>query len=336
MSGVTIKIYNGYGHSKNLVVYGHVFKGKLAKKQISFTKKGWRHTLGLLRLFFFRPKENVHLRLYFFNQIIETRSGPDGFFKFKWASDTHLNPGLHPLKIGVIEANNEIHAFTEGRVYVAHSTQYVFVSDIDDTVLISHSGSLWKRLNELLSKNAERRKIFGAHVLWYRLLSTSYTTAGHTNPFFYVSSSEWNLYDYLQAIFDYNQLPVGSFLLSHFKRWHDFFKTGQTKHEDKYRRISRLLRVYPKQKFVLIGDNSQHDPLIYTALVNDYPDRIEAIYIRNIRPKKAAVTLRLLNSLSAAAVYTCMFDATEEAIAHSVAIGLIESQHDVPLSSFKH
>jgi len=336
MSSATIKIYNGYGHSKNLVVYGHVFKGKLAKKQRSFTKKGWRYALALLRLFFFRPKGNMPLRLYFFDQIIETQAGSDGFFKFKWASDTHLSPGLHPLKIGAIGANNDIHGLTEGRVYVAHSTQYVFVSDIDDTVLISHSASLWKRLRELLSKNAERRKIFGAHVLWYRLLSTAYTTTGHTNPFFYVSSSEWNLYDYLQAIFDYNQLPTGSFLLSHFKRWYDFFKTGQTKHEDKYRRISRLLRVYPKQKFVLIGDNSQHDPLIYTALVNDYPDRIEAIYIRNIRPKKAMVTLRLLSSLSANAVYTCMFHTAEEAIAHSIAIGLIESQNHVPLSGFKN
>lgn len=331
-TSVEIKIYNGYGHSKNLVVYGHVLKRK-PRKLNDFSKSGWKHTLSLLKLFFVRPIGHVRLRLYFYNQIVDAESEPDGFFKFKWASDIHLDPGLHDLKIALVEDQGHRY-FTRGKVYVPHSTQYVFVSDIDDTVLISHSATIWRRLRELLAKNAYRRKLFADNVVWYNLLSRSGTQMPHLNPFFYVSSSEWNLYDYLHSIFAHNHLPQGSFLLSHFKWWLDFFKTGKTGHEDKYRRISRLLRVFPKQKFVLIGDNSQRDPIIYSALVADYPDRIIAVYIRNIKYKKAAMTMQLFKSLSYTKVNTCLFTTNREAIEHSISIGLISDKSISELTGF--
>lgn len=321
-----IKIYNGYGHSKNLVVYGHVFKGR-RKKQPAFDKNGWRHTWSLLRLFFLRPVGKVRLRLFFYDQVCETIADEDGFFKFRWSSSIHLDPGLHDLKIGLALDDHHTTFFTDGKIYIPHSTQYVFVSDIDDTVLISHSASIGKRLRELFGKNVYKRKLFTDHVAWYKMLSLSETDTEHPNPFFYVSSSEWNLYDYLHAIFSYNKLPPGSFLLSHFKRWYAFFKTGRTKHEDKYKRIARLLTVFPKQKFVLIGDNSQRDPIIYTALVNDYPDRIMAIYIRNIKKKRAIHTAQLFQVLPKAAnIQTCLFDTNMEAIQHAISIGLIANE----------
>jgi len=325
----TIKIYNGYGHSKNLVIYGHVFKGKPKEETTTFDQRGLKHALSLLRLFFLRPLGNVQLRLFFRDQVVETVAEADGFFKFKWAADTHLEPGLHQVRIGLVSATNQLNCFTSGKVYVPHSTQYTFVSDIDDTVLISHSATIWKRLRELLVKNAYRRKLFADHAVWYNLLSIAHTDGAHLNPFFYVSSSEWNLYDYLREIFDYNQLPPGSFLLNHFKRWFDFWKTGKSKHEEKYRRIGRLLRVFPKQRFVLIGDNSQLDPLIYTALVNNYPDRIKAVYIRNIKKKRAAITTRLFEGMSDANVNVCLFNTNREAIDHAIAIGLIEPLNEI-------
>ena len=171
------------------------------------------------------------------------------------------------------------------------------------------------------------------HVHWYRLLSASGTDERHPNPFFYVSSSEWNLYDYLSTIFRHQGLPPGAFLLSHFKRWYDFFRTGSTGHEDKYRRISRLVRVFAKQRFVLIGDNSQRDPVIYGALAAHYPERIHAIYIRNVKGRKAAITRQLFDQLTSFGVHTCLFDDNQEAIEHAISIGLI-SRAEAGLTRF--
>ncbi|GAA4799744.1 App1 family protein [Olivibacter ginsenosidimutans] len=322
-TAVTIKIYNGYGHRKNLVIYGHVLKGKQRNESMEWNTNGWRYTFRILRLFLLRPLGKAHLRLFFRDQIVDTIAEADGFFKFKWTSVSHLDAGLHPIRIGLVNQHNNVVCMTKGHVYVPHTTQYVFVSDIDDTVLISHSATVWKRLRELLVKNIYQRQLFTDNVYWYQLLSLSDTKQECSNPFFYVSSSEWNLYDYLHDIFKYNQLPSGSFLLSHFKRWFDFFKTGRTDHNDKYRRISRLLRVFPKQKFVLIGDNSQRDPMIYAALATNYPNRIKAIYIRNIKKKRATKTLQLLESMSDTEISICLFNTNNDAINHSKAIGLI-------------
>src|SRR5690606_28392870 len=50
--------------------------------------------------------------------------------------------------------------------------------------------------------------------------------------------------------------------------------------------ISRLLELHPDLPFILIGDSGEHDPDIYAEVVKQYPNRILAIYIRDVRPGK--------------------------------------------------
>ena len=88
-------------------------------------------------------------------------------------------------------------------------------------------------------------------------------------------------------------------------------------------RVARILHAFPRQRFVLLGDNSQKDPEIYTMIANKYPDRIIAVYIRNIRPEKEAAALEMLSSLQNKSIVVCLFKHTDEAIAHSKSIGLI-------------
>jgi phosphatidate phosphatase APP1 len=88
-------------------------------------------------------------------------------------------------------------------------------------------------------------------------------------------------------------------------------------------RVVRILKVFPKQRFVLLGDNSQKDPEIYATIANKYPDRIVAIYLRNISLEKEAPTLHLLESIQNKEIHTCLFKHTDEAIAHSISIGLL-------------
>ncbi|MNQ88838.1 hypothetical protein D3C85_1041210 [compost metagenome] len=86
----------------------------------------------------------------------------------------------------------------------------------------------------------------------------------------------------------------------------------------------RILDAFPNQKFVFFGDNSQQDPEIYTAIVEKYPENIEAVYIRNIRPEKELDTLQLLKKVEDKNVKTCLFNNSKQAIEHSRLIGLIQ------------
>ena len=76
----------------------------------------------------------------------------------------------------------------------------------------------------------------------------------------------------------------------------------------------------------LLGDNSQSDPEIYAAIANKHPERIVAIYLRNISANKETTTNRWMASIQNKSIQTCIFKHTDEAIQHSKNIGLIEER----------
>jgi phosphatidate phosphatase APP1 len=160
-------------------------------------------------------------------------------------------------------------------------------------------------------------------VKFYSLLALSHTNSETLNPFFYVSSSEWNLYDNLNEFFKFNGLPKGAFLLNQIKRWYQLFKTGTSKHEGKLTRTKRIFDAFPKQRFILLGDNSQKDPEIYVTLANKYSEKVVAIYIRNVSIEKEEFAKNILASLKDKTIYTCLFKHTDEAILHAKQIQLL-------------
>lgn len=319
--GHYIKLYHGYGHKNDLLIYGHVLQGKPPARK-KFTNNRIKNMFRLMRLFMIRPLRRVPLTLRWRDQQLSGQSEFDGFLKFEWSSDTPVPAGWHEVQVSSTVAGQ--HSTGEGGLFVPHITQFGFISDIDDTIMISYSATIIRRLKELFSFNPLRRKLFPGVAEHYRLLSLSHTTSDAPNPFFYVSSSEWNLYDYLQDVFRNGRLPEGAFLLSQAKRWFELIKTGRTKHQGKLLRVMRILDCFPSQQFILLGDNTQSDPVIYTEIARKHPKRIRAVYIRNVFEPKAAATLEMLKGLeTGTGVHCCFFRESSEAIAHSQAIGLI-------------
>ncbi|MBB5437306.1 phosphatidate phosphatase APP1 [Pedobacter sp. AK017] len=319
---VSVKVYHGYGHTHNLVVYGHVFRFKARTRQI-YSNNLFVNIVHLLKLFILKPYPYVKVRLTFKGQQVYNTTEYDGFFKFEWAAIENVQAGWHSVKVEALNDHGVVMAVGHGQIFVPHITQYAFISDIDDTVMVSHSAAIGRRLRELFIKNPRTRKTFQDTYTLYKSLSLSHTSADQPNPFFYVSSSEWNLYDYLVETFRYNKLPEGAFLLNQIKRWKDLIKTGKTGHQGKLMRVMRILDAFPNQKFVFLGDNTQSDPAIYTAIAEKYPENIEAVYIRNIRKEKEALTCEFLKKIEARNIRTCLFETNEEAITDALSAGLI-------------
>lgn len=319
---VSVKVYHGYGHTHNLVVYGHVFRRK-AKTQQKFSDNLLVNIVHLFKLFILKPYPHVAVRLSFNGQEVYQKTAYDGFFKFEWSALENVDAGWHGVKVEALDTQGIVLSIGQGQVFVPHITQYAFISDIDDTIMVSHSATIGRRLRELFIKNPRTRKTFKDAYTHYNLLSLSHTERDQPNPFFYVSSSEWNLYDYLVETFRYNKLPEGAFLLNQIKRWKDLMKTGKTGHEGKLIRVMRILDVFPNQRFVFFGDNSQQDPAIYTAIAEKYPKNIAAVYIRNVRKEMEEPAKTLLSRIAAKNIPTCLFSSSAEAIEHSKSIGLI-------------
>ena len=318
-----VKVYHGYGHKDSLIVYGHVLAAK-PDGNTQYTSNVVYNIIHLVKLFFISPLPGVRLQLKWREQHFETVTEADGFFKFEWKSISFVSAGWHSIMIDLLDEQGQIKTTGLGKIFVPHSTQYGFISDIDDTVLVSHSATTGKKLRVLFTTNPRSRKTFADVVMYYQLLSAAHTQPTVPNPFFYVSSSEWNLYDYLNEFFKFNELPKGIFLLNEIKRWYQLWKTGKTKHQSKLTKVVRILHVFPKQRFVLLGDNSQSDPEIYATIANRYPEKIFAIYLRNISENKELITNNWMASIQNKGIYTCLFKHTDEAIRHSKDIGLIE------------
>ncbi|WP_443938216.1 App1 family protein [Pedobacter sp. MW01-1-1] len=319
---VSVKIYHGYGHTHNLVVYGHVFKQNAKSEQV-YSNNIFVNILHLIKLFILKPYPFVKIKLSFLGQTLYNKTERDGFFKFEWEAKQNISAGWHEVKVEALNEYDELLASGKGKIYVPHITQYAFISDVDDTVMVSHSATIGRRLRELFIKNPRTRRTFPDAANHYQQLALSHTSPDQPNPFFYVSSSEWNLYDYLIETFKFNKLPDGAFLLNTIKQWKDLLRTGKTAHEGKLLRVMRILDAFPNQKFVFFGDNSQQDPAIYNSIITKYPKNIAAVYIRNIRPEKEPDTAYLLNLMEKQRVKTCLFKNSQEAIAHSKKIGLI-------------
>ncbi|MEO5781690.1 MAG: phosphatase domain-containing protein [Ginsengibacter sp.] len=318
-----IKLYQGYGNPEKVIVFGHVLcLSSLPRKK--YKKNFINNTYGLLRLFMVKRYVNVGLSLQWDGVTHETKTQDDGFFKFEWSPASSITPGWHPVKVRLLHPGVFVKPIEViGEFFIPYEYKYAFISDIDDTFLISHSSNLRKRLYVLFTKNARSRKPFEGVVNHYQLLANTGASRNTHNLFFYVSSSEWNLYDYIFEFAKINKLPKGIYLLNQLKTFRQVFKTGQNNHKTKFMRISRILETYPDQKFILLGDDSQEDPNIYAAIVEHFPQNIYAVYLRHILKSNQERVAGIVEKMEATGVKCCYFTHSAEAVIHSKQIGLI-------------
>jgi phosphatidate phosphatase APP1 len=176
----------------------------------------------------------------------------------------------------------------------------------------------------LFTKNAHSRKPFKDVVNHYELLAQHNQVNKNQNPFFYVSGSEWNLYDLISEFARINRLPKGIFLLSKMKGILKFWKSGSTNLMTKFTRIIRIIEDFPKLQFVLLGDDSQMDVSIYLSVVKHFPGKIFAVYIRQTGSSKNKELENKLKEMNNNSVHCCYFKHSAEAIIHSRDIGLLD------------
>lgn len=212
----------------------------------------------------------------------------------------------------------------EGEVLIPGTdAKFGVISDIDDTIMISHSTRTLRKLRLMLTHNSRTRKPFPGVEAFYRALHQG-VDENSRNPFFYLSSSEWNLYDLIDDFCSYNQFPKGVYLLREINPGIlNLWKQGGGNHEHKFDKIIQLFKMYPKLPFVLVGDNGQHDPEIYARVARIYPRRVKAIYIRTVRNRKDKHMKKLIAEMEELDVQMIFSPDTINAAQHAQSINII-------------
>lgn len=311
-----LKLYRGYVNDEELVVFGHLFES-WAPDKFSIDKKGIKHAHAILHKFRIKPLENFKVRLKFRDLDVTTKTQKDGYFRFTIPYNTPLEPGWHEYEVTC--KMYEFGMIEKGELLKPYPSKLAIISDIDDTFLISHSNSIFKKLYVMLSKNINKRKVFDDVVKHYsRLSQAGQNSKEATNSFFYVSSSEWNLYDFISEFADMHELPKAVIKLKKIKTGlRDFVSTGRGNHDHKFIKIKDIISFYPNLKYVLMGDDSQHDPYLYERICKTFPMNIKAVYIRQTTSKQNGKVQRVLSNLETMDVSTCYFRDSEKAIHHS-------------------
>jgi phosphatidate phosphatase APP1 len=318
-----INVYNGYGNQKKITVLGSVLRLSPMPRK-TYRQNVVINLFSMLRLFMVIPFSNAKISINWQGNIYYTEAERDGFFRFDIFQETAPKEGWQRILVKLEEKKYSLQKIQQyGEIYIPFSSQHAFISDIDDTLLISHSVHLRRRLFVLLSKNAHSRKAFEGVVNHYELLAKSGQVNNNYNPFFYVSGSEWNLYHFIVEFTRMNNLPKGIFLLSRLKGISELWKSGQSELMTKFTRIVRIIEDFPHLQFVLLGDDSQKDPEIYLSVVEHFPKKIFAVYIRCLANSPSEKVVGMINEMKNKGVLCCYFKNSVEAVIHSKMIGLI-------------
>ncbi len=325
--------YRGLGNNQHVYIKGMVIEDKGLEKPVD-KQRVWTNILATIKRFSSDQIPDVKVEAKFLGMSAVAKTDELGFFSFyfnvKDLSPDILNREWQRIEFKlldeIVENQPLVTAVGEVRI-VWPDEKRIIVSDIDDTVMVSHSTSSFRKLRLMLFKNALMRVPFKGVASFYCALERG-AEKDAFHPFFFVSSSEWNIYDLLEDFFDHNQIPRGVFMLR--KLEHSilkFWKSRKNTHEHKYDKIKFLLQLFDNQRFILIGDSGQKDPDIYTNLAYDFPGRIESIYIR--KTGKRAYKDRLGNfneRLRLVNTFFLQVDDSMEAAKHALEQGYINEE----------
>lgn len=228
-----------------------------------------------------------------------------------------LAPGWHD--VGFTVADHTEH----GRLLVVDPAASLgLVSDIDDTVI--HTG-LTRLIDAvrttLLVPEHARQPVRGAADLYRALVAGDDGRA----PTFYVSTGAWNLHEGLEQFLAHHGFPAGPLTMTDWGpggRW--LFREGSVSF--KSRTVLALMEQHPHLGWVLVGDSGQQDAEAYAAVARQQPDRIRAIYIREVLPAsitRATHVRGIAAELAGLGVPMRLINDSADAWTHARSLGLV-------------
>lgn len=276
--------FSGYGANT-----GFHFQGRVVEKSgiVRMERRDlfFHNAYKMLKRFLTRPASGVTVKVRFDSVQKLVTTTEQGFFRADLEVHNPLSTGgAQRVNIEVVDPRPRTPIEAVGAVFVPPKDARVgIISDIDDTIIHAYATRPLKMFRSLMFANASTRLPFSGVKAFYRALHEG-QTGRDRNPFFYISSSSWQMYDVIQDFLHIHDLPPGPIFLR------ELACTGSVKdpwrHAHKFMWVREILEAYPGIPFVLIGDSGQRDAEIYSLAVRTFPGRIPAVYIRDVVPTK--------------------------------------------------
>jgi phosphatidate phosphatase APP1 len=264
--------FTGYGSTRWVRVLCRVQLGQkgASTRTPLVGRRGWRSFTGI-------HVANALVTVRSGESTREVRADRGGVVDIR--VDVALTPGWHDIHISV-EGSDPVVA----PVFIVSPTAaFGLLSDIDDTVMVTALPrpflAAW---NTFVLNEHARRPVPGMAVLYERL-----RRAHKGAPIIYLSTGAWNAAPTLNRFLERNLYPQGPLLLTDWGPTHDrWFRSGR---EHKRSSLLRLAEEFPTLKWLLVGDDGQHDEAIYGDFAQTHPENVAGVAIRQLSTSEAVL-----------------------------------------------
>lgn len=276
-------------NSKLTYLEGSICSGK---KLVGSESKGMvAHFFNTVKSYFILPYSQRSIQISINNSNYHCKTDEQGEFNLS------INESCDPGSKITISGGNYVLDIVQSYPFFFNvsESQFDVISDIDDTILVSHTLNHFKRILTTLFKTTKNRK------------AVSYTkgllefTRKYAPNYFYVSRSERNLFSLLCDTISHHDLPKGVLFLTPLLQWHQLLKPNKSR-QHKFNVISRLIEQSEGKTYILIGDDTQHDMHVYLEVVKKYRTRIKMVFIRQVKPFRTRLQQRSWECLAAEGV----------------------------------
>lgn len=276
---VTVVPYRGYGNTEWVRVLCRVLLTKSPKPGSKAAKKyqkrsesvrGWRSFVSVPV-----PEAEVTITINGYTEKVKADRGGvvDVVLPLK------LEAGEHPVKYSA-EDSEVSEQFVN---VVSKDITLGVISDVDDTVMVTALPRPFVAAWNSFVLDEHARVPTPGMAVFLRTLSQQQATV----PVIYLSTGAWNVAPTLRRFLSRNLYPPGAMLLTDWGPTHDrAFRSGR---EHKERQLDRLGKEFPNIKWILVGDDGQHDEAIYTDFEAKFPDNVAAVAIRQLSTSEAVL-----------------------------------------------
>lgn len=334
---IMIVAYQGYGSDKEIFLVGRVIRDNRIGKSTA-EDSVWKNIDKMFRRFQTVIIPGVRVKAEIRGEEFEAITNEEGYFEFeiKLQSTKQVLESWESVQLTlldqVIRKQGEVTAFGELMVPKG-MIDYGIISDIDDTIIPTGAMRLTEMLKTTFVKNAYSRIPFPGVSALYKALQKG-KNGIESNPFFYVSSSPWNLYDFLVELLKVHQIPIGPLMLRDIGLSRTELISGNHK-DHKLEQIRNILSVYGKFPFILFGDSGQEDPSIYLQIIKEYPNRIQSVIIRDVHDSRREYAHEIGLEMKQLGVAMLLVKDTLEASRYAIAQGWVLEEDLVDIAKEK-
>ncbi len=322
---VMIQPYKGFGNKNELFFVGRVLRDRgIGISQIEDSR--WRNFTKMYKRFMTWEIPRVRVKASFQGREVIALTDDEGYFEvnIKAQDNFWYDRAWQEVELELLDqvVKNQGVIKTKAVVILpAGNVEYGVISDIDDTIVPTGATRLWEMLKTTFLGNAHTRLPFSGVAEFYQAMAKG-TDGVESNPFFYVSSSPWNIYDFLMEFLDVHGIPKGPLMLRDIGLSREQFIAGSHQ-AHKLLQVEKIFDVETQLRFILIGDSGQKDPEIYLQVIRDYPDRVKMVYIRNVSERREKEVLDIAAEMKKLGVELIMVKDTLEAAKHALGMGWI-------------